>query len=300
MRKTLVVASVLLAAAGSASGQLMVVESTSDKVMLFDDFDGSLITTNFIDLTVSGASTPINAVRVGKEIWVTDQLNDIIMRWSADGTTHLGNISGGMDNIRGMEVVGNTAYISNAGTANGAPGTAVLTLDVPSLSLTGFFRVGPASSGDPFDVLDVASGLLVNDIAGENIEAHQYDGVFISTFHNSDGVSGIDFPEQMNLSAAGTVLVAGFSSPIGIYEYNSAGTQINFWAVGTGNRGVWQLGNGNIMFTDGGGVHILNPSTGGVSTVVSGVSARYIEPIPTPGTLATLLLAGALAARRRR
>ena len=39
-----------IAGTACAQDQLLVVESTNDRVMLFDAFDGSLINDNFIDL----------------------------------------------------------------------------------------------------------------------------------------------------------------------------------------------------------------------------------------------------------
>ena len=293
----------IAAMAGTASAQqyIMMPDSTADAIMLFDPFDGSLVDANYIDLTTSGiASTPVNANVVGNQIWVSDQLGDGIMRFDMAGN-HLGNIVGGMDNIRGFEVVGNTVYVSNSGSNNGAPGDAVITIDVGTMSITGNFTVGAAKNGDPFDVLAFQNGFLINDIAGENIEYHDLSGGWVSNFHDSDGVSGIDFPEQMNMSLDGqSVFSAGFSSPSGIYEYDLAGNQINYYAVGSGLRGVMELGNGNIMFCDGNGVHVLNTSTGGVSDIVA-ASGRYFEVlVPAPSTLALIGFGGMITARRRR
>lgn len=293
----------LAAAACAASAQeyIMMPDSTTDAIVLFDPFDGSLVNSSYFSLVPSGiASTPINAVQVGNEIWVSDQLGDGIMRFDLFGA-HQGNILGTMDNIRGFEVVGNTAYVGNAGTLNGAPGEAVVTIDVANLAISGSFRVGDDASGDPFDVLAFGGGLLINDIDSQDLEIHDLAGVWQSTFHNSDGLSGIDFPEQMNFSNSGqSVFVAGFSPPDGIYEYDLAGNQINFYDVGTGARGVWQLGNGNIMYSDGSGAHILDPLTGATTLVHAG-SGRFFERlvIPAPSALALLGL-GSLAATRRR
>ena len=309
MNRAILCVAVVGLAAGLASAQsrgegdctLMIPESTNDRVMLFDSFDGSLINNNWIDLAPAGASTPINAVQVGEEIWVSDQVADSIFRYSLDGSTHLGTISGGMDNIRGIEWVGNTVYVSNSGTGNGAPGKAVITIDVGTQSINGSFLVGPGGTGDPFDVLDYFGNLLVNDIAGDDIETHGTNGVFMSTFHSSDGTTGIDFPEQMTRTAGGTVLAGGFSTPAGIYEYDQAGNQINYWDVGASVRGVHQLGNGNILFTDGDGVHVLDINTGLITDSILGVSARYAEcVVPAPGALSLVGLAGLAAFRRRR
>ena len=304
MHRALTFVAVVGMAAGIASAQsgvLMVPESSNDRVMLFDAFDGSLITDNFIDLVPQGAGTPINAVQAGQEIWVSDQIADSIFRYSLDGSTHLGTITGGMDNIRGFEVVGNTAYVTNSGTGNGAPGDGIVTIDVSYATINGFFASGDTGAGDPFDVLSYSGNLLINDISGEDIDVFSTGGAFQSVFVESDGVSGIDFPEQMAETSSGTILAAGFSSPAGIYEYDGSGTLLNYYDVGTGIRGVHELGNGNIMFTDGAGVHVLDPNTGAITDSIDGVSARFIEAyIPAPGGAALLGLAGVAAFRRRR
>lgn len=309
MNRALTLAAIVGLASSMASAQsrtlencdLMVPDSTNDRVMLFSSFDGSLINDNFIDMVPQGASTPINSVQVGQEIWVSDQVADSIFRYSLDGSTHLGTISGGMDNIRGFEVVGNTAYVSNSGTGNGAPGDGVVTIDVPSATINGFFVTGDTGAGDPFDVLSYFGNLLINDISGEDIDVFSNGGAFQSVFVESDGVSGIDFPEQMTATSLGNILVGGFSSPAGIYEFDGSGTLLNYYDVGTAVRGVHELGNGNIMFTDGSGVHVLDPNTGLITTSIDGVSARFIEcVIPAPSSAALLGLAGLAAFRRRR
>lgn len=309
MHRAFVMAAVCGMAAGFASAQtrtlgdclLLVPDSTNDRVMVFDSTDGSLVNADFIDLTGAGASTPINAIQVGSEIWVSDQVADSVFRYSLDGSTHLGTISGQMDNIRGMELLGDTVYVSNSGTGNGAGGDGVVTIDVNTNSVNGFFVTGDNGDGDPFDVLAYFGNLLINDISGEDIDTHDAAGNFLSEFHNSDGVSGIDFPEQMTLTTRGTIYAGGFSSPAGIYEYDGSGNQIAYFDVGTAVRGVHELANGNIMFTDGDGVHVLDPNTGVITDSITGVSARFVEcVIPAPGTLGLVGLAGLVAARRRR
>lgn len=302
MKKT--ICAMVAAAASFASAQqyIMMPDSTSDAVVLFDPFDGTVVNANYFSLAPSGiANTPINAVQVGSEIWVSDQLGDGIMRFDLFGN-HQGNILGAMDNIRGFEVVGNTAYVGNAGTLNGAPGDAVVTIDVAANAVSGSFLVGDDASGDPFDILALGNALLINDIDSDDLELHATNGAWISTFHNSDGSTGVDFPEQMNFSLSGqSVLVAGFSPPEGIYEYDLTGTQINHYAVGTGVRGVWQLGNGTILYSDGSGAYVLDPASG-VSTIVYSGSGRYFEPltIPAPASAGLVALTGLAAARRRR
>lgn len=277
---------------------LMVPDSSNDRIAIFDPFDGSLINADWITLS-NDPGTPKNAIQVGSEVWISDQIRDRVDRYAAGGGflgTFAGGPDGGLDNIRGMELVGNTLYVTSSGTNEGAPGESTVMFDINNGDNLGSFF-----SDDSFDVLDTGEGLLINDIDDEDIFTYNYDGTGQTLFHDSDGVNGIDFPQQMNLTSSGTVLVAGFSSPSGIYEYSMEGDQLNYYDVG-GIRGVWELGNGNIMFTSSGGVFSLNPDTGQVSDLATGFSAQYIElyVVPGPGGLALLGLAGIFATGRRR
>jgi hypothetical protein len=105
----------------------------------------------------------------------------------------------------------------------------------------------------------------------------------------------------MNYATNGNVLVAGFSSPAGTYELDvNTGAIVNSIA-GSGNRGVIQLGNGNIMWSNGSGAHIYDVSTN-TSTLVYAGGGRYLEytAVPEPASLLAIGAGLALLARRRR
>ncbi len=261
----------LACAAPAATAQnLLVVDTTNDKLMLLSDFDGSLINPAYADLTLGAANLPIEAITVGNEIWVSDQNADKLMRFSIDGTTYLGDVIGGMDNIRGLELVGNEVWVSNSGTNGGAPGDAVVRFSMAGVNL-GFYPVN-----DPFDVVNYMGDVLIANIAGDDIDRHDSAGAFLGTFHVSDGITGIDFPEQLAVRSNGNVLAAGFITPGGVYEYDPTGAQINYWAVGTSVRGVAELGNGHILVADGSTLKDLDPVTGTWVTTMTGINARYI------------------------
>jgi DNA-binding beta-propeller fold protein YncE len=236
-----------------AQGQfLLIPDATNDTIMKFDAATGALIQQDFIvdDPTSTNYNfqTPKDVIQVGNEIWVSDQLSDAIYRFDSNGA-FLSAITGGMDNIRGMELVGSTVYVSNSGTAGGAPGDALVMFSTTGAPLGNF----PVP--DPFDVVEFQGDLLITNIAGQNLERFTQAGVFVSTFHDSNGISGIDFPQQVTLASNGDVLCAGFSAPAGLYVYDAAsGTELNYLPVSSGGRGVRELGNGNLMFTDSGGV----------------------------------------------
>lgn len=280
---------------GVASAQFLTVgDSSGDRIMTFDPFDGTLINPNFI---VDGGgigyefSTPKDAILVNNEIWVSDQIQDAIFRFDLNGN-FLSGITTGLDNIRGMDFANGTVYVSNSGSNNGAPGDAVIMYQ-PDGTLMGNF-----AAGDPFDILDYDGKLLISDIGSEDILLASYDGSSVSVFHDSDGTTGIDFPQQLGRRGVDHVLAAGFSSPSGVYEYTDEGVQVNYFDQVTGVRGVYELGNGNIMTTSGNGVFVINPDTGAVNQVFAGASGQYINLVPEPASL--VLLLGALAVMRRR
>ncbi len=280
MKMRSMAAAMVVAAGTAAMGQtyLMVPDSLRDVVMLFDPTDGTLVNPAWINLVgLAPSQTPIAAIEVDDEIWISDQLADMIYRFTKDefAPQHLGNISGGMDNIRGIVRVGDTVYVTNAGLNNGAPGNGVVMIDVATRAVIGSFP-----SGSPFDILPFGANLLVNDIgsAARKIDEFTTGGSHVRVF-----ATGPNFPEQMTYNAAGNILVATFSSPIGIFEFDTNGSQVNFYAVGTGNRGVHELGNGDILLTYGTtpGIYTYNIASN-TSTPVAGVpsgSPRFIHPV---------------------
>ncbi len=296
--RTLGVCAIVVLAEQAPAQFLVIGDSSNDRIMTFDPFDGSLIDPDFIvdaDGSPYDFATPKDAINVGNEIWVADQIADAVYRFDLSGG-FIDAITTGLDNIRGMAFVNGTVYVSNSGTDNDAPGDAVVMFDTAGNNL-GSFAVG--NGGDPFDVFAYNGELLISDIANEAIQRHDLAGNFLGTFHDSDGVSGIDFPQQL-ASRGDNVLAAGFSPPAGLYEYDDAGNQIAFYDAVDDLRGVFVLGNGNILVTNTSGVWALDPDTDTATLIVGGVSAQFINlVVPAPSSFVLLGL-GALATRRRR
>ena len=285
-----------------AQAQLLAMpDSINNRLVGFSPVDGSLLNAELFPLA---GGTPVHALGVGNEIWVTEQIGDRVSRWGADGS-FLGQIGGavaggGLDNVRGMGLVGGTVYVTNAGTANGAPGAAVVMFSTSGAAMGSFATATTAPS--PFGVLAYQGGLLVSS-SSANDDIHRYSlaGAALGTFHNS---TSLNFGQQMAFAGNGDILVAGFSSN-NIVRLNAAtGAVLNTYTA-AGARGVAQLGNGNVMWTSGAGAFVLNTSTGTSTQVYSG-GGRYLELIsvvPEPATVllwAGGLLAVAGVARRRR
>ncbi|MEM9265564.1 MAG: hypothetical protein AAGA46_08580 [Cyanobacteria bacterium P01_F01_bin.13] len=293
-----------------AQSFLMIPDSIRDRILLFNPTDGSLIDDNFIDGSIATGlgifRTPINAIQVDREIWVSDQVADAIFRFDLGGN-YLGIVNDanndgtpdGLDNIRGIEFANGLVYVSNSGTNNGAPGDGevVVVFDAAGNNL-GFF-----DTGNPYDIRAYNGSLLISDInsessGGEDIDRYTLDGIdsrFDGTFVESDGVTGIDFSQQITVRQSNAnLLVSGFSAPGGIYEYDAAGNQVDLLNAEDGFadrlRAAYELANGNIIWSGGDGVIVTDPTTGEdteiytVNTLDFRPSARYIEQLIVPNT----------------
>jgi hypothetical protein len=101
----------------------MMPDSTNNRVVLFDPINGALVNSNYFGLA---AGTPIHAMQVGNEIWVSEQIGtDLALepdgtRWArspARSTTFAAWSRSG------------ARLSGHHGTANGAPGRAVARFD---------------------------------------------------------------------------------------------------------------------------------------------------------------------------
>lgn len=313
---------------------LMITDSDDDRVLLFDAFDGSLVNENFLLLdelvpaftgsSFDSASSPINAVQVGNEIWVSDNSEDSIFRVNSSRQV-IGRIGGratefggteGLDDIRGLDQLGNTVFVLNDGTSNSAPGDdTIVTIDATTGLITGNF----ALRGEAEDILVVGNELFVNNRDGnstvgnnsdDTIDVYDPAGNYLRTFVDSDGSSEFDSPQQMARSSAG-LLVASESTPQGIFEYSLDGVLLDSLlssssgALGSLSSiiGVGELGNGNLIFTANNlGVFTYDRVSGDVTQVIGGIDPGYIEAtsIPAPGSAPVLAALAVLARRRRR
>ena len=290
---------------------IMVVDSDADRVSLLDAFDGSLINESWLDIAAAaaadnytGSTTPIEAIEVGDEIWISDQLADRIWRFNKLDRSYVGSIganSGELNNIRGMHAFGGTVYVA-MGSDSDVYGQGIITIDAGSGAITGQFNGRNPDDTSYFDVAFYNGNLIVANIDTGNDGVEMYDiaGNYLGNLVSSDGVTGIDFPEQMARALNGNLLVAGFSPTSGVYEYDQFGNQIGIVAgLDFGTRGVYQLGNGEIVWTNG------DFTRSDSNIFLQGGSYRFIteicgEFVPTPSGMALLGLGGLIAARRRR
>ncbi|MCW8809654.1 MAG: T9SS type A sorting domain-containing protein [Ignavibacteriaceae bacterium] len=253
---------------------VMVLESTNDAVMTFNYNDGSLINPAFIPGGNPNLSTPIEPLLTpNATILISDQLTDNIVEFDTLGAfirIFFGGNVAVLDNCRGIELTPGYATVV-AAIAGGTNQDAIAEFDVTTGNYLGnFIAPNVAQMDGPWDIIFRSTDCLVSGQASNNIARYDLSGTYLGVF-----VPSIIFPEQINHGANGNVIVGNFSSPSGLYVYDSNGTQLNYFNSVTGLRGAFQLGNGNYLITNGAGVYVIDQNTGSVlSTPVSGVSGR--------------------------
>lgn len=252
------------------------------KIVLFNSQDGTLEVDDFIDLSVYDVGTVKQVIRVNDELWVSDQTQDVVHRLDFGGN-YLGAVgeSGGLDNLRGLRIINGQVWLSNAGSNNGAPGNAIVRIDFNG-EIAGSFSVeGSPWSFWPYGNDHVLISFSSSGSFDSQIAEFDYDGNYISPWN----VPGeINFIQEITKMANGNYLASSFSNatggyPSGVHQYDADGNHLSIvnGSSGGSTRGNWELGNGDIMWTNNQGVHIT--TTGGSSSIVYSGSFQFLEKI---------------------
>lgn len=261
-------------------GLLLVPESTNDRVMAFDPISGDLVNADYIPADPDNLSTPISVVLKfdGNGFLVSDQIDDVVQEYSLTGA-YVGVFApaGGvntaiLDNIRGIAYRPNGNLLVTVG--GGTNSNAIAEFDGAGAYLGNFIANGAGGLDSPFDVLLRTNDYLVSGITSDQIHSYNLAGAA------NPALTAINtFPEQLAVAANGNILVANFSgTEEGVVEYTAAGALVGIYdpaALG-GYRGVYELPGGNILTTNGSGVHEIDRAGNLVETKISGVSARFI------------------------
>ena len=275
-----------------AGGVLLVAESTNRRVLALDPATGDVIDANFVPADAVNLQTPVSAMLSpdGTQVLVSDQIRDVIQGFDVTSGAFVATFApaGGAnlaiaDNIRGWEYAADGNLLVSVG--GGANNNAIARFSPSGAPLTNFIAPGLGGIASPFDVfrLPVTSGpllageYLISNSSNGGVNRFSASGVPVANFATAG-----TFAQQIAQADNGNVLVAVFSPPAndGVFEFSPTGTQIARLDNPTlaGYRGVWELANGNILTTNGGGIHELDRTTGAlVRTIVPAVSARYIE-----------------------
>jgi len=269
-----------------SNGLLLIPESTNDRVMAFDPQTGDLVDADFIPADPANLSTPIHAILAanGQSILVSDQIEDVVQQYDLDGN-YLGVFapSGGvdtsiLDNIRGISLDPDTGNLL-VSVGSGSNSDAIAEFDSAGSYVGNRVANGAGGLDSPFDVVFGGSGLLVGGITSDAIHEYSTSGVYANDFAAVN-----NFPEQIQ-TISGGVLVGNFAgTQEGVIEFDTTGAVVGVYdppSLG-GYRGVFELPNGNILTTNGGGVHEIDRVGNLVETKISSVNARFIELIQVP------------------
>lgn len=265
------------ALAQPADNSLLVCDSTADTVSIHEPDTGSYVQFFCSIPQIYGtARLPKEALRVGSEVWVSDQSQGNIMRFDLEGT-YLGDFAGppqGLNNVRGFEVADGKCWATcGSGTYAGN----VVVFD----QATGAFLFAVNVGGSPFDCTLVNGEILVPNSSTGDIDRVGLDGSVLGKFVDSVSADNpLDFPQQVRVTGQ-DILVAEFSGTFEFFRFDAYGTllqSVDTSPVG-GLRSVFRLNNGDYFITNGTGGHVFNGST---STVVFTGSGQYINRFGPP------------------
>jgi hypothetical protein len=291
-RSATVVALATLALPGAVAAQFLIAaDSATAQLVAFNPFDGSVIDPAMFAIA---NTTHVAAIDVNGEIWLTEQLGDRITRRDFLGTT-LGTIGptfagGGLDNIRGLAFVNGLVYVTNGGNQNGATANSVVVLDPAGNHVQTFSVSGLANS--PFAVLPFQGELLVSGF-NNNRDIYRFTlaGNPIGVFHDSPAISPA---HGLALAGDGNVWCVGFTTANVCKLDATTGAIITSFPVlaGSAPRGVFELGNGNVMWTNSFGVHVYDVVAQTSSQVFAG-TCNHISLYGAGSTTATAAPYGA-------
>lgn len=163
-------------------------------------------------------------------------------------------------------------HLTNFSSTDAGFGSAIKEYQVDGTFVNAF----PA--GMPFDAYETGTDLLSSNATTDTIDRYDYAGNSLGVF-TSVTFTGC-FPEQI-ADFGSDLVIAGFASG-GIHVVDSVtGDELAFFdtaALGFGSvRGVTTLGNGDLMFTNNNGVHVYDIGSSSVTSVMAGISARFIS-----------------------
>lgn len=258
---------------------LLIPNSGLDRIMLFDAFSGDSITTNFYSSNPAFNTQIDTDLLPDGRLIASDQTSDVLHVFSAlqNGNTVFAPAGGVnnaiMDNIRGMAVTDSGSILVTS--ASGTNINTIVIFDTAG-QYTGLFApINQCLS--PFDVLIRSSDVLVTEINGNNVRRYAFNGNLLGVFKDS-----VTFGEQMYQAPNGDIYTANFQSgEPGIIIQQANGTLIRKLSCISGTRGVYLLGNGNLLATNSLGVYEIDKVADTIiRTVVSGINGRYITEVP--------------------
>ena len=216
-------------------------------------------------------------------IYISDQVRNAIYVFDRQGNYlyTYADASDGLNNIRGIDFRDNHLFVTSGDDY-------VAEFDAPHHRLADFINDG----SDPFDILFLDDGkALLSDIYSttDNVRLYNADGTLNTILFN------VTFPMQIQNDplGPGAFLNAGwFADQVTDFDIDGTIHQTTYWDQ---VRGVFRLGNGNLLVTSSVGVTEIEPGTGIViETENAGINAQFIElvsggPGPEYGAIAGIV-----------
>jgi hypothetical protein len=243
---------------------LLIPDSNADNIGMYDPEDGS-----FLGIYISGYAgftTPICAIAgPDSNVYVSDQVADAVFVFDPDGNYLFTYVDGsdGLNNIRGIDFRDGHLFVTSGDDY-------VAEFDGPHSRLPDFINDG----SDTFDIMFLEDGRsCVSDIQGtsDNVRLYDREGNLIQVLF------AVNFPEQINSDPLmpGDCLNNSFSADV-VTDFDLDGNiyETTSWDSG---RGVYRLGNGNLLVTNGTGVFEVEPGTGVIIEQENSGSSRFIE-----------------------
>ena len=287
----------LVALPGSGTPVLLCPDSLRETVWAFDATTGAIVSENVV-VDTQYLDQPIQVVASPSgTMIVTDETAATVREFSARGVfiRELCGPAQGLTRTYGCCVKNGKIYVTEPFvTTLSEPGRIWrMNLDGSDFEL---FLQDPLMR-NPRGILPVPGGFMVADsgeasIGGEDLEFVSDAGVVQSPpFFDSEGVSYFDFPQQIAPAIGGGFWVAGFTAPSGLWLVSVNGTVDNYYPTFTSARGVWPLGNGQLLYTGGTRVQMINPNGGDEVEIVNNPggpgnppvsSFRFLTPFTLP------------------
>ncbi len=272
----LITATALLAAASAhAADRILVCDVQNDRVMLFDAADGAILDANWLtDAAAVGwaFTTPVEAIRVGAEYWVSDLDLNRIFRFDLQ-RTFLGAIDTAgpvaLNDPRGMALAADRVYVS---TTPPGPGAVIISYAFDGSYLGAHVALSGANSIAP-DVELFAGGLLLPHGQPNWVYLHDLSGGGPAPF------APIIVGRQITRLADDSVLIVSAPDGLpsaGLYHLEPDGAQRAFIPAATMTlRGGALLDDGGYFLTGSDGVHKAAPTGGGAFTVSPVASGMF-------------------------
>lgn len=262
---------------------LLVPDWTADRVWAFDPTTGNLVDTAFIRSNNTALDSPKEALLhpIHNFVTVSDQIRDLVQKFNPMDGTWLGWFAPStgvnnaiLDNIRGHAYRPNNNLLVTV--ASGTNSNTIAEFDTGGNYLGNFIGQGVGGLNGPFSILIRENDILISQSsAPTGVKSYDLNGTYLAQWATISS-----FPQQIFRMADGRIAVANFSGTgsTGIRLYTSDGTFLRLLSGVTGNRGVYQLPNGNFLTTNAAGLHEIDSTTGSlVRTIQAAPNFQYIN-----------------------